>query len=1357
MSCKFNYKGKDYSEAGLIKVLSNDSAIREKYGVQEERPSGNYTIEELSVFKAKVKRLQESMNVEVIMDSTVNSSRVLGKGDPRVKKAGKPVILINPKQLFSTTAIHEFGHIFIDSFPNGIENPRLKRALEQLQGTELEAEIKALYPDLSEEMFAKELITTAIGRKGAEIWDNPSDASTWASIKSWFFSFIQRSLGLNRDEVTELTKELLNNSVRKNNLMANASIESQELRGEKETKSSTDESTSVQSLQRIYNEVLARVNNVHNEYRPDTVQKKIKEALSSEDRTTRFESISELKKELEKLDKADRKLGLAKYIEWVGGEVDQVRINYDKKKALNELSDKKVLASIEWNQSFSTINDIQSLVMSLEDDGEITPAEAKLFSAKIKKIQGNRSDLEIKLLNYARESYAEYMSENNNRLTFEYTTKFEKEYNDLELSASGVSVDQYVMEKLQEYKDIIKDEGYREALKNAEESISDISKMAAVMWSEKNANSADIQVLSTLVDKVERAISEFALNEAREFDFDNKNFRDLSDSSDKDTNSLNQKNKYEGMISVSASGQSYYASQYMPEFLEEKDKYIKRSFDREAADEVYGDIKVTGKALNYEIQDEDGKTHRRLLRFGKGIKYRVETDSDGNSVQISYELQGERVHMPTSQAIARSEYEVWIDANTTTVEVDGRNEPSVLPEKKWINEDYNSLSEKKKDHLTWLKDKIKKGDEKTKGHNSLVSQSFSQEWIRLPGILKTDTQRVLEGNFVSAAKQKLSEISQKQKDDFETQDATNSGLSDSFKRVYADVANQEKLSVAIPFRKKIKSNEQSFDLHTITLMNAVASENYAKKKEAELTFKIILEVMKTRKVPDTANMGKLRKIHMTPEGKDEVALYKDPRNGLSNDAARALDVLVSRMYDIKSVDAGTIKVLGKEKDINQLTKTWLKFSGMTALLFNLPNSIVNASMARINNRIEAFGGEHFNNKDLMKAEYIYLKDMGNVMNDMGTNVDKSRTNMFLSAFNVMGGKEYLDNPFEESTRGQALMKMNNLRPIAKGGEHMMQSHVMYATMNHIKVLNSEGKYLDKDGNVVADKKQAASINEMIEFVPNKITGGVEMRLNEKVSATTFSKTGDRNQIMLETRNLIKYKVRELHGNYDSDLQAAAQRNFIGKLAFFLRKWIEEGYFRRWRGIKTGSKSRKDLTRADQFYSQDAKGIREGYYITAWRFMSKVLVPAIKTLNMEMIKKGTSDLSGHEKANFKKITAELMMIAATMLAYAAMDDDDDETLLIRYALRRQMSELLFFVQPGEAMKIVMSPTASSGTLKNIISAIYQAGDITEEYENGSNIGRNKFEVKALKTLPGLSQTQKDLQGSLDYIESAAGFH
>ena len=215
MSCKtYLYKGQSLTEEQLIQVLSIDPKIVESYKAQEERQGSDYEREDRITFERKVDAMKKTMNVEVIYDENIESSRLLGRNDPRTKAAGKPVILINPNQLFKTTAIHEFGHVFIDAFPGGLENKRLQRALDQLRNTALWAEVKELYPDLSESMLHKEILVTAIGREGAEIWADGENQSKWESFMAWLSDFLKRALGLERNEVVRLSQELLNDRVK---------------------------------------------------------------------------------------------------------------------------------------------------------------------------------------------------------------------------------------------------------------------------------------------------------------------------------------------------------------------------------------------------------------------------------------------------------------------------------------------------------------------------------------------------------------------------------------------------------------------------------------------------------------------------------------------------------------------------------------------------------------------------------------------------------------------------------------------------------------------------------------------------------------------------------------------------------------------------------------------------------------------------------------------------------------------------------------------------------------------------------------------------------------------------------------
>lgn len=1339
-ACKFEYKGKEYNELDLKKEILKDPEMAKNYMPDNSaRYTEDYTREDLKTFTRKIGQLQAAMDVQVIMDDSIESSKVLGKNDPKVVSAGKPVVLVNPNRIFKTTAIHEFGHIFIDSFPKGINNPRLQRALKMLEGTDLEREVKEMYPELDAEMLAKEIIVTAIGRKGAEIWDSNEDASIWAAIKDWIVNYIKKTFGFSSvNEIEALTRELLDVNVSKPNLVTGLSMTDQlekvrEIGQEKDGLKKT-----ILTLESVYNNTLSRVHSIYKEYVPNSPEARERENLNKKQFKTRFQSISELKKAMTLHDTADRKLGLAKYIAWVREELAKVNKTVDERIEKSTLTREKITASAEWNRGFDMIEDIQGLILGLNEEGELTDKDKKYFERILGGIQKNRSILEAKLLKAARHEYALFMADTDAKIRVEFERGFEQKYDKLGLETSGISKDAYVKEQLQIHKDEIYQTAYDQAFREARESTGDIHALAGRWWSEKNADSKEIQVLSVAVEETEQVIGEFGAAASTEFDDDNKAYRDDV------SNAHSQAKKYEDMFSTSDSGQAYYTSEYNPEFAEKRSQLIREAFDIDEAQAKYGGVKVTGGQLEYTV---DGVT-REITIFG-ATHYNVETDAEGNSIEVTYNLGGERQSITTAEAVARSQYEYWMDENTEEGIVNGRRE--YVPIQKWENESYKRLNDKQKKHLKFLTDKALEADELTKGVDSLVTRGFGQKWIRLPGILKSDVQRIAEGNYVDSIKHKFSELVETQADDFETQEDNNTSV-ESFKRVFADISNKEKMRVPIPFRKRMGVLDQSYDLHTITLMNLMGAKNYEQKKKLESTFLVVLDVMKNRNVPDTVGLRRMGKVNANIKDK-EAPLWKTEKD--IEDARKVLDMLENRVYGIKSKDAGSVNVLGKKVSVNQMAKGWLKYSGFTSLVGNWINSWVNASMGTVNNLIEAVGGEHFTTKDWARATKTYWADSKGILNDFGTNVDRSRTNMFMNIFNVMGEKQYLDNKFEDNNRAKAWTKISSLRPIAKAGEHMMQAKVMYATMHHIKVMDKDGNYIDFDGNVVKNKKDAASLDEMIQFIPNG-QGGVEMKLKAGVEATTFTRSGGSAQILLETRNLIRYKVRELHGNYDADIQSSAQREFWGKMAVFLRKWIEEGYFRRWRGTGTIFKKHSKLTEKDRFFSQDAKTYREGYYVTATRFLTRVLAPAVVQLNIAQVSKGYKELLPHEKANLKKIITELMMISASILAYLSLDDDEEE-VTYKYFFRRQIAELSFFINPPDALKVISTPTASIGTLRSILKVITQFANPYETFKQGPHKGRGKLNVAILKALPITSRSLSDAKSSMDFLNNSSGIN
>ena len=286
-----------------------------------------------------------------------------------------------------------------------------------------------------------------------------------------------------------------------------------------------------------------------------------------------------------------------------------------------------------------------------------------------------------------------------------------------------------------------------------------------------------------------------------------------------------------------------------------------------------------------------------------------------------------------------------------------------------------------------------------------------------------------------------------------------------------------------------------------------------------------------------------------------------------------------------------------------------------------------------------------------------------------------------------------------------------------------------------------------------DKKKAASLNEMISFSTDK-NGRQVTKLHPSVKNTSFTTTGKQEDILLDTRNLIRSKVDELHGQYTTDIQADAQRYMVGKLGFFLRKWMIPGFIRRYRGIKNFYKpSDADLAEQDIFYSQDQKANMEGYHVAATRFIAKVINDTRED-GFNLIK-SWNELTPKQRSGVKKSIADVAMIATIIVAYTILEGnmDDDEEVFWYYVLRRQQSELTFFSDPTEAFKIAQTPTAAVGNLKQIMKTInYLRPSLWgETYEVGPYKGEWKLKHAAKKLLPR-PRNYEDFKQSLEFLNN-----
>jgi len=1362
MSCKtYLYQGEELNEIELIIALSNDPSIVEAYTAQEEREGSDYAEEDMITFEKKVNALKKTMNVEVIYDDSIESSRLLGRNDPRTIAAGKPVILINPNQLFKTTAIHEFAHVFIDAFPGGLENKRLQKALNELKGTDLWAEVASLYPELSESMLHKEILATAIGREGSEIWADAEKRSMWESFMAWFSDYLNRVLGLERSEVESLSKELLSDKVKAIDVTQIEEI-AQQLKPSRmdstpDTRTEAEKKVDIESLtiEKQYAKLLALVNKVFKSQLKTTESGKRREKANvkkfrkeGKGRKTRLTSIKELQEKLKQYEASDKKMAFVRYLNWAKDELITMKSGLNKRDADGELDASALKKAYNWSASFTILEDIQSLLEQLSSDKTLDVDQVKTMRDLLVVLNGFKKEIDSKLLKGSRRIYAELLAKHDTQTEEEHKLGFKQEYSELEaISSTGLQEGEFVIKRMQENKVKIESIKLEKATERARTSLTKMSKVSMMILSEKEMKAKDLQLISKLLDNAQHNVEVFATEEATNEDAANKAYSERY-------NSRNMKKKYQGMITVSKEGVSYYTGKYKPEFIEMKNQMARESGDSEIYDEKYKDIQIKEVPdkdgtieFFYDSQIPDSETEtkiKRKLAFRGGNEIKVEGQENlkpgERAEHVTYKMSnGKRMTISLNEAIARSEQQWWLEENTkeSKEEENGIMTTRTLPSDNWIDDNYEKLRTEDKikfAELHRLKENNRATDARYDKKDSIIEKFKSAEFMRLPGVMKTTSSRVVEGQSIQTmGKNAISRLVETQKDDFDVV-------------AYTDFKEGETLRLPAPYRAKLTETDQSYDLHTIGLLHSIMGKNYEEKKAVESVLLVLTEVMAEKKYPVLDSISGKQKIDQQGQlvwttGTDNAEYIK------------ARSILENRLYSITTKQAGGFKVAGKTVETQQVIKAGLKYFGVVSLVFNYANSIVNTTTGTFSNLVEAIGGDLWNLKDYRRAQQLYNFDLKNIMKDVGSHVKTAKTNLYMANFNTMG-PEHLNNNFEENTRMEGVMNMDSLRPIANMGEHMMQAKVMYAVLSSVKSQNDKGQWIDINGNKVESKAKAASLVDMITFKTNA-KGGKEMVLHPSVQNTSFTTGGGQEAILLETRNLIRSKVDELHGQYTNDIQSHAQRYMLGKMAFFLRKWMIPGYLRRFRGIQNSFKpSDAELSEADEFYSADQKEHMEGYYISTLRFMSKLFSDTREDgLN---IAKSWKEITPKQKAGIKKTMADVALMTAVMLAYGILEGDgdiDDEDIFLLYLLRRQQSELTTFANPIEAFKIAQTPTAAVGNLKQIFKTMnyMTPWSYGERYKVGPHKGDLKIFNKASRLLPRFKSID-DFRESLDYLRT-----
>lgn len=564
----------------------------------------------------------------------------------------------------------------------------------------------------------------------------------------------------------------------------------------------------------------------------------------------------------------------------------------------------------------------------------------------------------------------------------------------------------------------------------------------------------------------------------------------------------------------------------------------------------------------------------------------------------------------------------------------------------------------------------------------------------------------------------------------------------NFIEVATSKSGKEREDVPLFYRGKIEESELSYDVLSSMLLDYDNCLNWSIKMDAKVYLQSIKDTLsEARAVQMQSFTRKIKKNFNSLSGRPVTD------EGLQNAVNVMENLIRHRIYGIKlEGDPKTVKTL---KAIRQ-------YSSLVTMAFNVHSGITNYLQGNTMNWIESTGAKSgaFTSKNLLNAvkKYQDPKDVALRIADIGERVPKSRVNLLRNLFDPQGkDTSVLGDEFVKNSRLKRNATLGASMFLQEAGEHAVESQLMYAYLDNIKVLDQDGNFLDKDFNPTKDRSKAISIDEVISFDEKG-----NFRVNEKAVSTEVTESIEIEDITKITIGLRRV-ARDLYGNYSAENKSQFERTALGYLTMHLKGWMIPGIQRRWRGVGTVKTRWSEMDVRRLSYNQEAQRFEEGTYTSLIRFISMSFTEVKQLKSVLGVREAWAELTDYQKENAKKSiyelgTAALLLTISVALAEMEGDDDDDKLRLeAAYISRRLYSELVTFANLKEGLRTVRNPMMSLNMVEKAFDFLAQVTTSPlEEYETGVRAGESKS-VKKLKDLvPILNQLDNETKEKYNNI-------
>lgn len=667
-------------------------------------------------------------------------------------------------------------------------------------------------------------------------------------------------------------------------------------------------------------------------------------------------------------------------------------------------------------------------------------------------------------------------------------------------------------------------------------------------------------------------------------------------------------------------------------------------------------------------------------------------------------------------------------------------EGALTPKTKWKN-NLDALSEADKKMLKLFTDLTNRSNTAIYNKSSLITRFNGAAFYSLPKVTKSQAERMWTGKLGGVATDMWKDLTTVRADDI------------GFREVNTDGAGNEIKEIPIHYRGKLEPNQQSLDLFSIYRLEFKNGVNFRIRTEMEFELGSLVAISKGKKYYKT--QGTRRRV-------DRKTGLLDTKEGHDSETYKMMqNMLETKLYDMLHKTGNKIGKVDLNKAVgfvNGITS----FLGMTLNIASGTANIVNANAQLF---LEGFIKGHFITAEgIKKANKIYGNHLKDTLKDNTRPIADSFINQLNEYFDVEGLLELSKANFLQSDLIKAGLSTKALQVFQSTGEHWIQSVVAMSVLDGVKVMNKNNDFIDKDGNVVNSKKEAASLLDMLERDEHGA-----MKMSDKVVFTTHSplsewKNGGKELVDM----LIRKKMFDSIGNYTKDSQPEIQRHWWGKLAMMYRKYLIPMGVARFRGIEYSDIDRDELDEGQDRFSAALQEKEEGTYTSLIRYV----ISAFKNHQYNLLsQENWGELSDYHKHNVKRATVELTVsfavIPMILMAMQAMADDDDDLLYFAmYQLRRLDTELSQYINPSEMFKIIRSPIPSVRTVETALSgfgALFSFNlddgqfnyNLLEEYKTGRFKGENKALIRFGKNTPGVKEVLRSYQDLFDFQNSNWG--